>query len=405
MIRPATLLRTAAIFAQFTMIGPFSGPGGSGWAMPLGGGGQSAGASWTTTQKVPIQDRALGMTAYTIEIPSGWKYAGMILRPRGCHAPAVAAAGLSFTTVGPDGITAYSQLPGVTWDWASDGKSPQGPKCRPIDITTAAGFLLNVVVPNMRPDARNIRVVALPTQMQAGLAAQQRSLQAQSGAGGAKIIDAARIRIESQFNGHAVEELIGTVISCEEHDMPAYPALHRAAVTRRFCRSLGTSIRRAPKGSLDAMIPKNLPPAQIDSAWDAHIQHNMQINFAAWQKQNDDQFQEIQKHYEEFTKGMIEHGRQVQNQLQDQTDHAMANDRATQRSIDHAAQQQVRDSLNRADFIDPTTGRKIETSNQYTHNWISSDGSTVFLGDDPTADPNGQIDPVRQSWTELIPVN
>ena len=187
--------------------------------------------------------------------------------------------------------------------------------------------------------------------------------------------------------------------------MPAYPALHRAAVTRRFCRSLGTSIRRAPKGGLDAMIPKNLPPAQIDSAWDAHIQHNMQINFAAWQKQNDDQFHEIQKHYEEFTKGMIEHGRQVQNQLQDQTDHAMANDRATQRSIDHAAQQQVRDSLNRADFIDPTTGRKIETSNQYTHNWISSDGSTVFLGDDPTADPNGQIDPVRQSWTELIPVN
>jgi hypothetical protein len=83
----------------------------------------------------------------------------------------------------------------------------------------------------------------------------------------------------------------------------------------------------------------------------------------------------------------------------------MAQDRATQGAIDQAAQMQVRDSLNRADFIDPTTGRRIETSNQFTHNWISSDGQSVVLSNDSTYDPNGNIDPVRESWTELIPVN
>lgn len=40
-------------------------------------------------------------------------------------------------------------------------------------------------------------------------------------------------------------------------------------------------------------------------------------------------------------------------------------------------------------FIDPTTGQRIETSNQFTHNWVSSDGSTAVLNGDPTYDPNG----------------
>ena len=51
----------------------------------------------------------------------------------------------------------------------------------------------------------------------------------------------------------------------------------------------------------------------------------------------------------------------------------------------------------------PTTGQKIETSNQFTSAWINSDRSGVALSTDRTADPNGVVDPVRQSWTELIP--
>jgi hypothetical protein len=30
---------------------------------------------------------------------------------------------------------------------------------------------------------------------------------------------------------------------------------------------------------------------------------------------------------------------------------------------------------------------------------------TSMAASDPSFDPNGLIDPVRQSWTELIPVN
>jgi hypothetical protein len=181
--------------------------------------------------------------------------------------------------------------------------------------------------------------------------------------------------------------------------------LHRAALTRHICQSTGVNIRRAPQGALDALIAKDLPPATIDPQWDSYIQQNMRAQFAQWQKVNDEQFKAIQQHYQDVTNGMLQKGRDFQAQQKSSFDNAMAQDRATQGAIDHAAQMQVRDSLNRADFIDPTTGRKIETSNQYSHNWISSDGQSVVLNGDPTYDPNGVVDPVRQSWTELIPIN
>jgi hypothetical protein len=185
--------------------------------------------------------------------------------------------------------------------------------------------------------------------------------------------------------------------------MPAYPLLHRAASTRRLCQSNSTNIRRAPWGALDAMIAKDLPAPQINPTWDTLMQQQMRTNFAKWQRANDAQFQAIQVHYKQVTAGMVQRAQTAMAQLQDQTNAAMAQDRATQSAIDHAAQGQVRDSLNRQIFVDPTTGQKIETSNQFTSAWINSDRSGVALTNDCTADPNGTVDPVRQSWTESIP--
>ena len=187
--------------------------------------------------------------------------------------------------------------------------------------------------------------------------------------------------------------------------MPAYPMLHRAAMERHTCRTAGIGITRAPQGELDAIVGRRLPPPDIDSQWNQTIMNRMNSQFAAWQRQNDEQFQAIQNHFKQVTNGMIQRGQQFQAQQKSSFDNAMAQDRATQGAIDHAAQMQVRDSLNRQDFIDPTTGQKIETSNQYTHNWISSDKNSVVLGADPTFDPNGVVDPVRESWTELIPID
>lgn len=360
---------------------------------------------WSSTRPADVNDPANNMRAFTIQVPAGWKFTGMIARPGGCHAPRVAAEGLAFTALSPDGITSWEKLPGMSWAWASDGTNPGNPKCKPVKIATAAEFLLNIAIPNLRPDAKNIHVIPVDPKVQQAMEAANQRFQSQATAQSRQMVDSARVRLQYTLKGKQVEELIGTVISCQEQDFPAYPAMHRAAMSRHLCGATGIQIRRAPQGALDAFLANDPPPPAIEQQWDAYIQQNMRTQFAAWKEANDKQFQAIQDHYKQVTAGMLDRGRQFQQQQKTSFDNAMAQDRATQGAIDHAAQMQVRDSLNRADFIDPNTGRKIETSNQFGHNWISSDGQSVVLNSDTTFDPNGVIDPVRQSWTELIPIN
>ncbi len=51
-------------------------------------------------------------------------------------------------------------------------------------------------------------------------------------------------------------------------------------------------------------------------------------------------------------------------------------------------------------FRDPTTGRKVELSNQYGHAWLNGANEYV-LSDDPNFNPNAQL---SGSWNQLQPV-
>jgi len=363
--------------------------------------------SWSGGRTAEIKDPALGETAYSVRVPSGWKSVGLILRPKGCYGPSVAADGLSYTVLAPDGYTAVGELPGASWSWTSDGASLQGPKCASMGIDSAAGFLLNIAVPNMHPDATSVKLVPPTPQMQQNLERARQQVAQGPGYGMQmhRMLDTGRVRVEYKVGDQPMEEQLFAAMDCQESTMPAYPALHRAAQTRRHCSIHGTMFSRAPKGQLDALLASGPPMAQIDQAWNQQIIQKMQAAFAQYQQASNAQFAAIQKHFSDVTQGMLDRGRQFQASQQSSFEHAMANDRASQNAIDHASHLQVLDSLNRQDFIDPTTGRKIETSNQYTHNWISSDKSEVALNDDPTFDPNGVVDPIRQSWTELIPAD
>jgi hypothetical protein len=381
-----------------------SGPGGV--ARLLNASWTPSAISWTSGRTGEIKDPALGETAYTTTIPSGWKFVGTILRPGGCYRPAVAADGLSYTVLAPDGYTAVGQLPGSSWN-SNNSVNPQGAKCEPVPINSAAGFLLNIAVPNMHPNATKVTMVPPTPQMQSNLERMRREA-AQSptyGTQSRRFIDTGRVRVEYMAGDQPMDEILFALLDCQEATMPAYPALHRAARTDRHCSVHGIPFRRAPKGELDALLATNPTGPKIDQAWDQHIQQKMMEAFAQYQKASNAQFAAIQKHFADVTAGMLARGKQFQAQQQNSFEHAMANDRANQDAIDHAARLSVLDSLNRQDFIDPTTGQKIETSNQFTHNWISSDKNSVVLGADPTFDPNGAVDPIRESWTELIPAD
>jgi hypothetical protein len=399
---------TAAVVAMIGVVGCFSQQkSASGGARPTSGGGvHGIVSTWSGSHKVEVSDPAYGMPAYTLEVPNGWKFAGALLRPTGCHGPAVAASGLSYTELSPDGVSSYIVLPGVSWTGASNGYNFQGAKCPSnINIDSAAGFLLNIALPNLHHDARNVKVVPLEAKFQAGINANSEQATAQlrrTGLQGRAFQDAAKVRLEYDLNGLAMEEMEFAVVDCQQTQAQI---VMKGSYTRLMCHTRGTSVVHAPKGHLDEMLSHTPAYQQINEAWDQRVIHDMQANFRQIQAASDGQFKAMTAHYAEMNQQLLARGRAFQAQQQSSFEDSQRNDANTQRAIDKSAQRTVQFSLDRQTVVNPVTGQRIETSTQFSHNWMSSDGTTVVANDDPTFDPNGVVDPVRQSWTELIPAN
>lgn len=370
----------------------------------------AANTSWSGTRKAEVQDPVYGMTAYTINVPSGWKFVGKILRPGGCHPAPVLAAALSYVSESPDGLTAFAQLPGVSWTWTSNGSNMMGPKCPSnIPIDSAAGLLLNIAVPNLLPHATSVEIKPLSQTNQDAIKNNNLQRASQFRSLGRQFLDGARVVVEYQLNGVAVEESLFTLIDCtESHAMPMPRGVGlppAPGYTKRSCSSRGTIIFRAPKGHLDELI-KNAPPQPaINPAWDSRVINDMRNAFQKFRADNEAQFEANQQYFAEQNQQMLNRAKQFDANLQNSTNHAIANDRDRQAAIDNAAHQTSLYSLDQQTFINPSTGQKIEASNQFNHQWMSSDGSTLIQTQDNTLDPNGSVYPISQSWTELIPTN
>jgi hypothetical protein len=365
----------------------------------------------TAVRKVEVADPQYQMTAFTLEIPANWKFAGTIVRTPGCHGN---GAGMEFTAQSPDGLTAAVLMPGWAWSWSGDAatqKITQASKCPGIDIVSAADFLTKIVVPNLRPNAKIVAVLPLKPAGQAALADQLQKQRQQNAAMAQQYglhpqklsLEGARVQIQYVRDGHPVEEMIAAVIDCSESQMPAL--FRRPAYVQRTCFSRGETIARAPQGRLEevsAQLEKG-KGAQINPDWQNRVARDQQAAFANFQAATNKQFQQGLRDNQARFDQQIANGKQFQANLQQSTNQAMAADRARQNAIDASAHATALHSLDRQDFIDPNTGKTIEASNQYNHQWISSDGSTLIQTDDHGYDPNGRVYPVAQSWTELVP--
>jgi hypothetical protein len=375
----------------------------------------AANTPWSGTQRVQVTDPKYGITAISLEIPAGWKFAGTIVRPMGCHAR---GANLSFSALSPDGTTALVGLPGVTWSWTTSAEARKAmaqTHCPGIDINTPAAFLVNIAVPNLHPSAnpKIMAVLPLPPEGQANLAAQLKT-QIENNAAMPNLqiknqtLDGARVRLQYVRDGHPVEEMITAVVTCNDTPLVAMAVANRQAALRRTCSSRGTSIIRAPQGELDKVLGeppvKNLAKSvQPNPDWQNRVSQDMQAEFQAMMAANNRQFEANQKYFADQNAQMLARGREFQSNMRASTDAAMANDRARQNAIDQSAHATALYSLDRQDFKNPATGQTIEASNEYNHQWLSSDGSTLIQTQDHNFDPNGQVYPVSQSWTELVP--
>ncbi len=374
----------------------------------------AAQVTWSGTRQAVITDPQYQMTAYTLDVPAGWKFAGTIARDPGCHS---SGPGLKYTMQSPDGLTAIAFLPGMTWTWTSSEpmqKIMVGQRCPAVDIDSAASFLINIAVPNLHSKAKIVSVAPLLPEGQAALAAQLEKKRQQNadmarqyGQKPQKLsLDGARVRIQYVRDGQPIDELIVAVVDCFESQFAAMYA--QPAYSRRTCASRSTVITRAPQGHLDELL--NGPQLQslnksiqINHDWDNRVARDSQIAFQKFQAANNAQFQATMQKGRDDNARLLANGKAFQDNMRASTDHALANDRARQNAIDASAHATALYSLDRQEFKNPSTGQTIEASSQYNHQWMSSDGSTLIQTNDHGYDPNGQIYPVNQSWTELVP--
>jgi hypothetical protein len=370
--------------------------------------------SWSSTRKAEIADPQYQTTAYTLEVPAEWKFAGTIARNPGCHS---SGAGLKYTMLSPDGVTAIAMLPGMTWTWttsASLKKAMESQHCPAVDVDSASSFLINIAVPILHPNTNIVSVLPLRPEGQAALAAQLEQKRQQNAAMAKQYgqppqklsLDGARVRVQYVRDGQPVEEQLLSVVDCLEQQFAALYA--QPAYQRRTCSSRSIVIDRAPQGHLDEFLadPRLMSlnkSIQINHDWDDRVARDMQAAFQKFQAANNQQFQANLQKGQDDNARLMANGKAFQDNMRASTDRALANDRAQQNAIDKSAHATALYSLDRQEFKNPSTGQTIEASNEYSHQWMSSDGSTLIQTNDHSLDPNGQVYPVSQSWTELVP--
>ncbi|MGA8941030.1 MAG: hypothetical protein WB439_17840 [Acidobacteriaceae bacterium] len=176
----------------------------------------------------------------------------------------------------------------------------------------------------------------------------------------------------------------------------------------KTCQTKGIYIVRAPKGQLDAVLAQNPDKKMMNSLqgnpeWSQRLNQQMMKQFHANQDQNNRVFQNFERNNQAQFNQSIANDRAQDAQRAQSTANAMAADRSRQNATDYSAHQQVNNSLDRRDYTNPNNGQTITASSEYNHQWINSSNDTLVQTDDPNLNPNGSIDPIRESWTELVP--
>jgi hypothetical protein len=278
-------------------------------------------------------------------------------------------------------------------------------KCPGVNITTAADFLANIVVPNLHPGATIVKVGPGGSLVQQNIKAEQAGAQV---AGQKPSVTGAAVRIRYDIGGHPVEEELSSVVSCSIfHSMAMFAA---PASTTTTCGTFGIGVAWAPQGQLDQFLngPRYnsiLQSAKTDSNWLHRVVGDQQKRF----QQATADFNRVSAQNLAQMKAredaLVKHAQEQMQVTKSATDRSMANAQASQDARTAAAHQMVNFASDRADYLNPATGQVLNLDYNANHSWGSTDGQSVVLNGSSTYDPNGSVYPVQSSWVELVPVH
>lgn len=327
---------------------------------------------------VQIVDPILGVRAFSVTIPATWVYDGTVLRPH-------FGTSMVLRTSSPDGLTGLQIFPKYNWLATSDPSMQrfyQNVDVRKMGPMKADEYLRKYVLPEIRSQATVVGPEPMPQfhRLAENDARQNAEFATQSQRNGRRaphvMSDAARYRIQYDFNGHPEDESI--VVLSSVTDIP------EANGTTRLSEATATGAR-APRGQLDGrlqMLTAIANSIKVDPEWvqkqtqfalqNAQAQQRAILSNAdSWRRRNQAVFEASMKNTAAMEKA--------------RHDGAVA-------TADHMGDVQ--------EMVDPSTGETGKVSNQFNYSYVDENGNVVHTNS-ATYNPNAEL---RGNWTQLQPL-
>jgi hypothetical protein len=323
------------------------------------------------------------MPALELMIPTDWSIEGQVVW--GEHGCSQDQAWIEWHATSPDGKIVIEGYPPLSWQYSTSpqaqrqermahrqqnprngGAPANGPKpCPFFEPLNAAQILGSRIIPAIRPGKQVLSMEPLPD-MDKFVKDRARALEASAGQAGQPMqvqADAARARLKYDVDGQPVEEwVIGASV---------LRSVSQGNVRNYGNQAVFIMTMRAPAGQLDAQ-EKLLRVVRTS----IHVAPQWSAQYADFQAKK----------------------QQIQNDLVDYAvNKQLEVNRNAQRVATIGARQADQGIRDVETYRDPSTGRKVELSNQYGHAWSNGDNQYI-LSDDPNFDPNGKV---NGNWTAL----
>ncbi len=375
----------------------------------------AGGKSWGNPHSQEVTDPHFGMTAYSVNVPEGWTFDGDIVRAQDCHG---GAPSLEYTMESPDGQIVVRRLREMTWAWNRNLQAQRGMKCGSLDLTSAADFLVNIIVPKLHESARVLEVLppteagerAIETQREHDQEKQSATAQVIGMPSARALVDGARVHIAYEENGQQFEEVLMAVVHCSEMRAPGSDA-----PSNRTCQSGGgESVIRTPAGHLrglmaDPSFQRVAGDVRDNPAWQeqqaAEQQNNflralqtMHANSQPIARAGDASFRQRLQNSDRAFQAMMANSRAFNGAQAERFERSQVIARGNEDVMHRGAQQTINFALDQQQYVNPYNGQIITASNQFNRVWAAHDGS--LAGTTGNADPNDYTVPGSPAFTQ-----
>jgi len=323
-------------------------------------------------------------------VPSDWRFEGQVTwhpENKACLDPN-SISSITYHATSPNGLLSLERFPTSFWLWSTNTNSTDSP-CPTREPTSAASYIKDQLLPQVRPDAQVISAQPLPemSRLTTELAERNNAAAINFGQQVTAKADCARVLFEYRLDGHSVQEsILGTIITLStRRPLVVYDKKSASKTSTKYAEVFTIHASdfyasRAPLEQTDAsnaVFARILLSARFNPVW------------VAGRKEIVTQL----KDSGDDSEGPLPQGKLVPLS---ERELAEAYRRQAEARLPNARQFDP-GVLTLETFIDPNTNQSVELNGGFEFAW-SNNNDEFILTNDPHFNPTAEL---QGSWTQL----